>query len=271
VAGRLDRWDELTEGPVVAVLGSGRASDYGVEVARSLGRGLAAAGVTVAAMLADGVCAAALGGCVEVGGGCLCAHPGGVDVGCAGRRRGLCERVRRHGCAIAELPCGTTPRRWGAPASERVAVGLAAVTVLVEAREQKRELAPARLAEALGRPVGAIPGRLTSPLSAGTNTLLAEGAHLIRGAADVLELLHTSEPGPTRPPSPPRSAAAGLAPRLRSVLDRVGSGEDTADRVTASSADPADVLLALTELEVLGLLARGDGGRYVVRGPLPAD
>jgi predicted Rossmann fold nucleotide-binding protein DprA/Smf involved in DNA uptake len=61
-----------------------------------------------------------------------------------------------------------------------------------------------------------------------------------------------------------------LRPALRRVLERVGAGQDTAEKLAHSEADAADVLLALSELELMGLLARGDGGRYVPRAPSPA-
>jgi len=265
VAGGLERLSELTAGPVVAIAGSRRASDYGIEVAKGLARGLAASGVTVTSGLTDGVSVAAHAGALEVRGRSLAVIPGGVDVGYPAKRRSLYERVTRSGCAVAELPCGSPARRWGHPASERIVASLASVTVLVEADETARELLGARLALALGRTLATVPGRVTSPLSRGPHALLVGGAHLVRGPADVLELLCGIRApglegiGRTRPE---------LEPRLRSVLEKVGAGTDTPDKLTASREDAAEVLLALTELELMGLLGRGDGGRYVPRDPL---
>jgi DNA processing protein len=163
---------------------------------------------------------------------------------------------------VAELPCGSSARRWGHPASERIVASLASVTVLVEAEEIAHELLGARLALALGKTLAAVPGRVTSPLSRGPHALLVGGAHLVRGPADVLELLYgigapaLEGMGATRPE---------LQPRLRSVLEKVGAGRDTPDKLIASREDATEVLLALTELELMGLLGRGDGGRYVPR------
>jgi DNA processing protein len=262
VAGGLARLGELTAGPVVAIAGSRRASDYGVEMARSLARGLAASGVTVTSGLTDGIAVAAHAGALEVGGRSLAVIAGSVDVGCPAKRRSLCRRIVRTGCAVAELPSGSPARRWGHPASERIVARLASVTVLVEADEIARELFGARLAAALGRTVAAIPGRVTSPLSAGPHTLLVGGAHLVRGPSDVLELLCGA--GVTAPERAVR-APSRLEPRLRSVLEKVGAGSDTPDKLTASGEDAAEILLVLTELELMGLLGRGDSGRYVPR------
>jgi len=177
----------------------------------------------------------------------------------------LCERLTRSGCAVSELPCGSPARRWGHVASQRVIVGLAQLTVLVEAADGARALAPARLASELGRDVAAVPGRVTSPLSAGTNALLREGAIVVRGASDALDLLSPGGAG-----SPPTSSHAerGLEPRLQRLLDRVRAGEDTPDRLRSKAGDAGELLCALSELELMGLLARGDGGRYVPRDPL---
>jgi DNA processing protein len=161
---------------------------------------------------------------------------------------------------VAELPCGLTARRWALRAAERSVAALARLTVVVEADDCARDLAGARVACALGRPVAAIPGRVTSPLSRGAHALLVEGASLVRGAQDVLELLCLDDVRSSRP-----RAGANLPVRLRRTLERVGAGLDTPDALAAAGEDSGETLLALAELELMGLLARGDGGRYVPR------
>ncbi len=274
VDGGAARLTELTAAPVVAILGSKAASDYGIEMARNLARGLTVSGVTVAASLTDGIAIAVHAGALDVSGASVAVMGGGLDTSCPPRRRSLYERIRRSGCAVSELPPDCAGRRWGQLASERIVVELAAVTVLVEADQTPGDLAAARIARALGRTVAAIPGRVTSPLSRGTHALLMDGASLIRGPQDVLELLSIGAPSPQGHTAPAPSANvephAGLQPRLRITLERVGAGHDTPDKLTRAGADSSDVLLALSELELMGLLARGDGGRYVPRHPLLA-
>ena len=265
IEGRADRFTELTQGAVVAVVGSAHASDYGRAVARGLGRVLAASGVAVAASLCDGVCAAALAGAAEVHGPAICMTPGGLALAGGARRRRLAESVTRFGCALSELPCGTPARRWGQPAGERIVAAIAQVTVVVEARDTARELAPALMAQASGRVVAAVPGRVTSPMSTGAHALLAAEAKLVRGASDVLELLGCEgSAGATARHEPFGGALDGLPPQHRQLLERVGAGEDTPGRLTTGAADSAGVLLALSELEARGFLGRGDNGRYVV-------
>jgi DNA processing protein len=263
VSGGRGRLTELTEGPAVAIVGSRRASDYGIEMARNLGRGLAASGVTVTAVLTDGIAAAALRGAIDARGATIVLLGDGLGISPAARRRVLYRRALAAGCAVSELPHDCRGRRWGAVAAERTVARLARLVVVVEAREQPEDLGIAQDAQALGCRVGAVPGRVTSPLSTGTHGLLAQGASLVRGPQDALDLLD--------PPQADREARAaqaaglageGLEPRLARILD---IGRDTPDQLAGAESDSADVLLALSELELLGLLVRGDGGRYVPR------
>ncbi len=264
VLGGRERLAQLTSGAVVAIVGSERATDYGMEMARSLARSLAVAGVTVVSGFANGIAAAAHAGALEIDGPTLTVMAGGVDVVVPAGRRGLYERVIASGCAIAEAPCGIAQRRWDAIARARTVAALAALTIVVEADEQPWELRIAHIAQALGRTVAAIPGRITSPASRGTNALLAQGAPLVRGATDALDLLHRVRPGQFDAPSLPSK----LRPHLRATLERVGAGADTPGKLARAGEDPGETLLALAELELMGLLARGDGGRYVPRQSL---
>jgi DNA processing protein len=272
VSGRARRLVELASAPAVAIVGASAASDYGVAVAASIARGLAASGVTVVASLADGIAVAAHAGALEAGAGSVAVMGGGLRVACPARRRSLYERVTARGCAVSELPADCDGRRWGGLACERIVVELAAATVLVEARDTPGELAGARLAGALGRVVAAVPGRVSSPLARGPHALIADGARLVRGAHDVLELLASAGGGPTPPRSDtpmlafaPAGTAPGMSASLARTLERVGAGADTPGRLARAGEDPREVLFALSELEAMGLLARGDGGRYVPR------
>jgi len=139
---------------------------------------------------------------------------------------------------------------------------------VVEAGDGPGELAIARIGQSLGRTVAALPGRVTSPLSLGTNGLLREGASLVRGPGDALDLLYRVS-GARLPPPVARAPRGELRPRLRSVLEQVGAGRDTPAKLCVRGADAEEVLLALSELELMGLLGRGDGGRYVARDVFP--
>lgn len=278
VVGCADRLHVLTGEHVVALVGSDKASDYGVEMARSLARGLGASGVTVTSGLVGEIALAVHEGAIEGRGATVAVSGDGLG-SCPARRRSLVQRVTRDGCAVSELACECRGRRWGQLASERTVVGMAALTVVVEARETAEDLAPARIARALGRQVAAIPGRVTSPLSCGTNVLLMEGANLVRGAADVLELLCLDAQQPqAQVQAHPRVRKQSWseqdhtpAPRLQRILERVGMGADTPQKLAKAGVDTAEAMLALSELELMGLLGRGHGGRYVPRQPWHVD
>jgi DNA processing protein len=139
----------------------------------------------------------------------------------------------------------------------RLVVGLVRLLVVVEARERPMELAHAQMAQRAGRLVAAVPGRVSSPLAAGPHALIRAGAPLVRGPQDVLDLLYDMNIKPTAGPS------WALEPRLRGVLDRVSRGQDTLGKLARQGPPGEDLLVALTELEIMGALIRGDGGRYL--------
>ncbi|HWX44844.1 MAG TPA: DNA-processing protein DprA [Solirubrobacteraceae bacterium] len=264
VAGGVDRLRKLLAEPVVAIVGTRRASDYGMEVAHGLARGLAASGITVVSGLAEGIPAAAHAGALHAGRPTVTVMPGGVDVCYPAIWRDLHRELLRVGCALAELPCGCAPRSWCHTARARIVVGLAQMVIVVEARESPAELLHARLAAASGVLVAAVPGRVSAPAARGPHVLLREGAHLVRDPQDALDALYGV--GVRHAPAGPH---AELDPRLREVLEQVSSGRDTVAKLTDPGADESvsatDTLVALAQLELSGALVRGDGGRYVVR------
>jgi DNA processing protein len=260
--GDLGRLHALTGAPVVAILACKRASDYGLELARALGRGLGASGLTIAVGDGGGIAHAALAGALEADGATLLVAGDGLGVPAAACRRTVRVRHERRGSTLAELQHGVRGRRWAAAAGERILASLADVVVVVEAEENQRALAAARMALEQRTPLAAVPGRVTSPASSGSHVLLREGARLVRDAADVLDLLYGADGGSARRPAPP--PLPELAPRLRAVRDQVARGLDTPGELTASAEQPGAILAVLGELELLGVVRRGDGGRYVI-------
>jgi DNA processing protein len=258
VFGQHDRLGALLDGAGVAIVGARRATPYGVEQARRLGRGLAAAGVTVVSGMALGVDAAAHAGALDAGGPTVAVLAGAAERAYPASKRWLHERIAASGVVVSELPPGTTARRWGFPARNRIIAALARVTVVVEAGERSGSLITAGLALELGREVGAVPGPVTAPLSAGTNALLADGARLVRGPQDVLELMFGADAREVDV-----AAAPALPPDLQALLDRVGGGEDTVAALAHDGLGVDAVLAGLAQLELRGLVRRAAGGRYV--------
>ncbi len=263
VHGGLIRFADISEEAVVAIVGTRRASDYGMEIARELARGLAASGVTVASGLSEGIAVAVHSGALEAAGMTFTVLAGGLDRCYPAWCRSLYRRVIVDGCAISEAPRNLPPRFWSELARARILALLAELVIVVEAEERPLELACAHLAQELGKPVAAVPGRLNSPASRGSNSLLMRGAQLIRGPQDALDLLHGI--GTRTVPEP----VVEIEPQLQRVLDRVGSGEDTLAKLTARGSESDGIAQALVELELRGLLLRGDGSRYVTRAGMP--
>jgi len=258
VAGRPAALDAL---PAAAVVGARRSSAYGREVARALGRELAASAVPVVSGLALGVDAAAHVGALEAPGGAppVAVLAGGVDVPYPAAHARLYARVVAAGCVVAELPPGFTARRWCFVARNRVIAGLSEATVVVEAAERSGSLTTAGFAEGLGRTVAAVPGPVTSPLSRGTNGLLAAGAALVADARDVLDVLFGVGQHPVVAPA----ADPPLEGHLRGLLAAIEDGRATLPALARSAEEAERVLEGLTELELRGLVRREFGGTYV--------
>jgi DNA processing protein len=288
VAGGASRLRKLLDGPVVAIVGARRCTDYGMEVARCLGRDLAAAGVCVIGELCEGVSYGGQLGAVEAGGAAVAVVAGGIEKCSPGSCVSLYRQVTATGCLLSELPCGARARIWSEVARGRIVALLAQLVIVVEAEHGSRELSGARLASARSRTVAAVPGRITSLPSRGTNDLLREGAPLVRGAGDALDLLYGASP--TAPPPAvqpdalrvddlrprggdlrsqrhgndgPRGESPRIEPRLRALLRRIDEGKDTISELAAEHERPDAVLRDVAELELRGLVRRGDGGRYV--------
>ena len=258
VAGGLSRFIELADGEAVAIVGARRASPYGLEVARSLGRSLAVSGLTVVSGMALGVDSAAHAGSLAADGATIAVLPGCAEVPYPASKRQLYRRIISCGVAVSELPPRTPPRRLSFPARNRLIVALASMTIVVEAGERSGALLTAGFARGLGRALGAVPGRVTSPAATGPNALLAEGARVVRDAHDVIEAL--SELGISRTAA--EAPRPELSPELRLLLDLIaaGHGPDSAAASAGLTADRA--LSALASLELAGYLRREPGGAY---------
>ena len=248
---------ETDNRPTVALLGTSRPSDYGVEMARSLASDLARNGVLIVAPHSDGLAWAARAGVEQAGSGAVLISGDGLNLSRTPDAGATAAPVLRRGCVAAELPPGIRGRRWARLAAERTVAHLGDLVVVVES-ESAHELFAVELARAIGVRIAAVPGRATSPLARGPLELLAGGAALVCCSEDVTTLL-----GLPDGPHPPMTGGTGLPARLARLLDRVGSGEETLDQLLTDGTRPDAVLVALAELELVGLIRRTRNGRYV--------
>ena len=216
----------------MAVVGARRASSYGLEVARSLGRGLSAAHVTVVSGLALGVDSEAHAGALEASGRTIGVLAGSAHTAYPVRGWRLHAAVARRGAVVSEMPPGAEAHRWCFVARNRIIAALSSATIVVQATERSGSLTTADFAAEIGRAVGAVPGLVTTRLSAGTHGLIQAGAPLIRDAGDALELLagvtgrdYVAEPAPR----------VVLAPPLQRLLTAVENGKRHAERARADA------------------------------------
>ncbi|HWH95176.1 MAG TPA: DNA-processing protein DprA [Baekduia sp.] len=253
--------------PAVSIVGTRRASPDGLEIARGLGRGLAAAGVTVVSGMALGVDSAAHTGALEVGGPTVAVLAGGADVPYPPSKKRLYSAILDAGGAVvSEMPPGFRAFKWNFPARNRIIAALAPVTIVVEAAERSGSLITADLALDLGRDVGAVPGPVQSWRSRGTNALLRDGATLVRDAHDALDLVLGIEAATLARDRAARTSVpppARLAPELLALLAAVEQGRDSVAALSPDVSGAGTVRAGLMELELLGLIRRAPGGRVV--------
>lgn len=249
----------LYEPHAVAIVGARRATAYGLEVASAMGRDLAVAGLPVVSGMALGIDSSAHGGALQGSAPPVAVLAGSADLPYPRRLRGLHSQLVERGCVVSELPPGFEARRWCFVARNRLIAALAGVTVVVEAATRSGSLTTADFAANLGRTVAAVPGPVTSPLSAGCHDLIATGAALVTSARDVLEELAGIDGVSVAARVAVRAEPAD--PVMARVLYEVACGRDSLAALTGV-AETRDLLVALTELELLGRLRRDSSGRY---------
>ena len=244
---------ELLTRTAVAVVGARSCSPYGSQVARACARELAAAGLVVISGLARGIDGEAHRGALEAGGITIAVLGCGADRDYPASHRELAGRICERGLVVSEYAPGVEPAPWRFPARNRIVSGLARAAVVVEARERSGALITADFALEQGREVFAVPGEITSALSAGTNALLGLGASPYTSPQDVLDALGIEALEPAAP------ELGADAERVLARLREFAAGADELQRSTGLGA--ASLAAALTELELAGVAVQ-DGGVF---------
>jgi DNA processing protein len=209
-----------------------------------LGRELGAAGVVVVSGLARGVDGEAHRGALAAAGTTVPVLGCGIDRDYPAAHAALAREIAERSLLVSEYEPGAEPASWRFPARNRIIAGLCAATIVVEARERSGALITADFALEEGREVFAVPGEITSSLSAGTNALLRLGATPLTSALDVLAELGLEPPAQGPRPDHP------LLALMPATVDEL---------VRASRVSAEEIAVALTELELDGLAAEADG------------
>ncbi|HEU0014144.1 MAG TPA: DNA-processing protein DprA, partial [Longimicrobium sp.] len=264
--GRLD----LLEKPGIAVVGTRAPTPYGRSAAAGLSGELARAGYAVVSGMARGIDSVAHAAALEAGGATVGVLGHGIDRVYPPENRRLFERVRRDGLLLSELAPGEEPLAGNFPRRNRLIAALSAGVLVVEMGEKSGARHTVEYALEQGKDVFAVPGPIGSPMSAGTNQLLKEGARLVTSAADILEELHGVGHG-ERPsgiafnPPPPirREAPADLAPEEASVLTALAPEPRHVDDLSVQTGIPTHRLLtALLNLELRELAESLPGKQF---------
>lgn len=173
----------------IAIVGSRLASFYGMQQAERLAFELASRGVTVTSGLARGIDSSAHRGALKAGGRTLAVLGSGIFNIYPKEHRGLAEEISENGAVISEFPMMTMPEKWNFPKRNRIISGLSLGVVVVEAAQRSGALITSDIAMEEGREVFAVPGKVDSITSRGTNRLIKQGAKLVETANDILEEL----------------------------------------------------------------------------------
>ena len=249
--------------PAVAIVGSRNHTAYGAEAVRLLAGAVARRAVVVSGM-ARGIDALAHTAALDAGGASIGVLGNGFGVIYPAANGALYERMARHGCLVTEHPPGERPHAGSFSRRNRLISGLARAVVVIEAAAQSGAIVTADAGLEQTRAILAVPGPITSPTSVGCNKLIQQGAKPALCAADILEELglpagldDTAVALATPAPRVPPPDLSGLQLTLWSRLTAEPQHVDAL--VAAARTGAADVLGALTELELRGLVRQTPG------------
>ncbi len=275
---------ELLVTDSMAIVGSRRPTPYGRSVAEKFGRELSLAGLTIVSGLARGIDSAAHRGAAAGSGETIAVLGNGVDVVYPPENRKLIDEVAQRGLVVSEFPMGSTAFPQNFPIRNRIISGLSYGVMVVEAAQYSGSLITARLALDQGRAVLAVPGSIASKPSWGPNLLIKQGAKLVQQVEDVIEELpaevraelarraekameeesaHAAETSSPSQASIWKGGASPLGKKIFSLL-RVDTAMQVDDVIDAmEDRSPSEVLAALSELELYGVVKQLPGKHFV--------
>ena len=260
----------------IAIIGSRRCSEYGLLTARLLAKPLAENSIVVVSGMAKGVDSMAHRGAIEGGGKTIAVLGSGADICYPAENRHLRDAIIENGCVLSEYPPGRRPTAAFFPARNRIISGLSRAIIVAEAGKKSGTLITVDQATEQGRDVLAVPGNIVSPLSAGTNLLIREGAIPVTDYTDVLFALGLSHKKDTANLDNQYAHGSGvsdkarndvinsLAPEEKLVYDSLAYEPVSFDSLILSTKLASSTLHYLcTTLELKGLIKKLPGARYI--------
>lgn len=283
VRGNLRPEDEAS----VAMVGTRKASPYGVHMAETLARELAQRGITVVSGMATGIDSAAHRGAMEGGGRTIAVLGNGVDVVYPKQNADLMHEITMKGAVVSQFPMGIEPSKGHFPFRNRIISGMTLGTVVIEAPIRSGALITARHAADQGREVFAVPGRAHENNSSGPHALIREGAKLVETVDDILVELDVPSKARAIPDAAPAAAAGGhsdeskvdktatqvsanvdrhLSDIQEDVLSSLSYDGSFVDEIAAvCQLSVSETLSSLTVLELKGLIRQFSGKRFAPR------
>ncbi len=261
VQGQMTAEDEIA----IAIVGSRRATHYGLTQAARLASELAARGITIVSGLAEGIDAAAHRGALDAGGRTIAVLGGGLKQVWPTVNAGLADEISRSGALVSEFPLHTPTLRPYFPRRNRIISGLSRGVVVVEAPARSGALITADWALAQGREVLAVPGRVDSRTSRGCHRLIKEGAKLVEWADDVIAELGPLAAGlRPAPPRPKPTQEPSLTNDERKILAALTTEPTPVDDIAAACGMPSQVVASLLMvLELKKAVQQLPGKRFV--------
>ncbi len=248
----------------VSVVGSRRATAYGIEVAERISYRLASKGLTVVSGMARGIDTASHRGALKAGGRTVAVMGSGLDVPYPPSNRGLMNAVAGSGAVISEFPLGTLPNKENFPRRNRIISALSLGVIVVEATLDSGSLITVAYALEQGREVFAVPGNVTSRNSRGTNDLIRKGARLVESAEDVIDELEPQIKGILREDRlNDEEILSAMTEDEKALCSYLSTGPKHIDSITRETdTSTAKALSILLGLELKGIVRQTEGKHF---------
>lgn len=249
--------------PLVAVVGSRKITNYGIQAARGLSRDLAVSGICVVSGLAFGVDAASHNGALAVGGKTVAVMGNSLDDASIAPRSNFNlaqDILRGGGLLISEFPVPTAANKFTFPARNRIMAGISLGTLVIEAAEKSGSLITANLALDYNRDVFAVPGSIFSPQSTGTHKIIKTGAKLVCCAEDIISELRLNCPTIIEKNSNPIKLSEAEE-KVCQILSHESVHIDIISKLTKLDTSTVSSLLAM--LEIKGAVKNVGGQNYI--------
>jgi DNA processing protein len=271
--GIVDLAENLGNKPAIAIVGTRYPTRYGRDWTRKLSRTLTKQGFTIVSGMAAGIDTEAHQACLEAGGRTIAVLGTGIDIVYPHNNSQLYHKIQQQGLVLSEYPPGTKPDKKNFPPRNRIIAGLSRAVLIMEAPQRSGALITARYANEFCRDVYVLPGSLDNEQALGCLNLLNNGAHVILGENELLEMLEimpqldiNSQPSKDNQLSLlEKLPLTDLDPQLAQIIQAIHHDNSSLDAIAKTTQlDTATLLASLSQLELMGLISQLPGMRYQV-------